>query len=115
MVLYAFSEIFVFVTFDVCLKSMRLKHSNCLSHFFDLNYRGLNLNFLRLVQLLIDGDVESNSGSSQNDCKSPPGRSKKIKETLKKFDLSESSNVASFPKAQKICLQFNTTSQPKQY
>ena len=36
--------------------------------------------FLKRVQLLIDGDVESNPGPTQNiDCKSPGGRSKKIK------------------------------------
>ena len=36
--------------------------------------------FLKCVQLLIDGDVESNPGPTQNiDCKSPGGRSKKIK------------------------------------
>ena len=74
-----FFAIFVFVTCDfVCLKSVRLKHRDCLSHFVDLNYRGLNLNFLRLAQLLIDGNVESNPGPTQNDCKSPHGRKKKI-------------------------------------
>ena len=32
-----------------------------------------------MAQLLIDGDIESNSGPTQNDCKSPHGRPKKIK------------------------------------
>ena len=80
MLLYAFFAIFVFVTFDVvCLKSVGLKHCDCLSHFLGLNYTGLNLNFLRLAQLLIDGDIESNPGPTQNDCRSPRGRPKKIK------------------------------------
>ena len=49
-----FFAIFVFVTFDVVyLKSVRLKHSDCLSLFLDVNYRGLNLNFLRLAQLMV--------------------------------------------------------------
>ena len=75
-----FFAIFVFVTFDVvCLKSVRLKHSDCLSHILDLNYRGLNLNFLKLAQLLIDGNVNSNPGPTQNECKSPRGCPKKIK------------------------------------
>ena len=92
-----FFAIFVFATlYVVCLKSVILKYSNCFSYFLDLNYRGLKLNFIRLVQLLIDGDVDSNPGPTQNDCKSPRGRPKKIKVfkgTPKKFDLSESSNV----------------------
>ena len=40
----------------------------CFSHFLELNFRGLNHNFLKLAPLLIDGDVESNPGSAQNDC-----------------------------------------------
>ena len=98
VLLYAFFAIFVFVTIDivslksVSLKSVRLKHSDCLSHFLELNYRGLSLNFLKLAQLLIDGDVESNPGSTQNDCTSPSGRPKKIRVfqgTTKTFDFSE--------------------------
>ena len=121
MLLYAFFAIFVFVTFDVvCLKSVGLKHCDCLSHFLGLNYTGLNLNFLRLAQLLIDGDIESNSGPTQNDCRSPRGRPKKIKVFKgipKKFDLSENNNVnaASSPKVQNVFFQCNTTSQLKQY
>ena len=102
---------FVFVTFDVVyLKSVRLKHSDCSSHFRDVNYRGLNLNFLRLAQLLTDVDVESNPGPTQNGCKSPRGREiKKIKVfkgTPKTFDLSKSSNVnvARSPKVQNVFL-----------
>ena len=80
MLLYAFLAILVFVTFDVvCLKSVSLKHCYCLSHFLGLNYTGLNLNFLRLAQLLIDGDIESNPGPTQNDWRSPRGRPKKTK------------------------------------
>ena len=76
-VIYAFFAIFVLVTFDVlCLKSVRLKHIDCFSYFLESNYRGLNL---KLAQLLIYGDIESNLGSRQNDCKSPRGCPKKIK------------------------------------
>ena len=101
-----FFPIFILVTFDVvCLKSVRFKHSDCLSHFFNLYYRPLNLNFLKLAQRLTDGDLESNPEPTQNDCKSPRGRPKKIKifkGTLKKFDLSGNSNVnvASYPMIQ---------------
>ena len=112
ILLYAFLAIILFITFDVvCLKSVRLKHNDCLSDFLNLNYRGLNNNFLILAQLLIDGDVEVNLGPTQNDCKSPHERPKKIKVfkgTPKKFDLSESSNVkvVSSPKVQNFF--FNT-------
>ena len=72
-----------------------------------LNYRGLNLNFLKLAQLLIDSDEESNPGPTQNDCKSPRGRPKKIrvfKGTARKFDLSENINinVASYPNVKSV-------------
>ena len=68
------------VTIDVVyINLVKFKHidSSCL--FIELNYRGFNLNFLKLKQLLIDGDVESNPGPTQNNCKSPVGRPKKIK------------------------------------
>ena len=69
-----FFAIFVFVTFDIVyLKSVRPKHSDSSSHFLDVN-----LNFRRLAQLLIDGNVESNPGPTQNDCKSPRGRPKEL-------------------------------------
>ena len=87
-----FFAIFVLVTVDVvCVKSVRLKHIDCLYHFLQLNYRGL------LAQILIYGDKESNQGPTQNDFKSLYGRSKKMKVfkgTLKKFDLSENSNIS---------------------
>ena len=91
------------------MKLIRFKHSDCSSHFLDVNYKGLNLNFLRLAQLLIDSDAESNRGPTQNDCKSPHGRPKKIKVfkgTPKTFDLSKSSNVnvARSPKIQNVFL-----------
>ena len=67
-----------------------------MSYFFSayLNYLVLHFNkifrlfilefydssFLKRVQLLIDGDVESNPGHTENiDCKSPGRRPKKIK------------------------------------
>ena len=62
-----FFAIFILVTYDVCVKSVRLKHIDCLYHFLELNYLGLNLNFLKLAQLLIHGDMESNQGPTQND------------------------------------------------
>ena len=72
VLLYAFFAIFVLVTFDVlCLKSVRLNYIDCFFHFLEYNYRELNLNFLKLAHLLIDGDVESNPGPTQNDCNSP--------------------------------------------
>ena len=90
---------------------MRLKYSDCFFHFLEYNYRELNLNFLKLAHLLIDGDVESNPGPTQNDCNSPRGRPKKIrvfKRTAKKFDLSENINVniPSYPEVQNVF--FNT-------
>ena len=54
------------------------------------NYEGLSLNLSKRRQLLLDGDVESNPGPSQNHFKSPCGRPKKIKifrGTSKKIDL----------------------------
>ena len=98
---------------------MRLNHIDCFSHFLELIYRGLNPNLLKLAQLLIDGDVESNPWPTQNDFKFPRGRPNKIrvfKGTEKKFDLSEdiNVNVASYPKVQNVFFQYKTTSQPKQ-
>ena len=43
------------------------------------NYEGLNLNFSKRRQLLVDGDIYSNPGLSQNYHKSPCGCPKKIK------------------------------------
>ena len=67
-------------------------------HFLELNYRGYSLVFLKLKQLLIDGDIESNPGPTQDNCKSPVGYPKKIKvfkQTAKKCDLNETNlNVA---------------------
>ena len=57
---------------------------------------------------MIDGDVESNPGTTQNDCKSPCGRPKKKKRVFKgrakKFDYSENINVnsASYPNVQNV-------------
>ena len=85
---------------------VRFKHMDSSGHFLELNCRWYNLNFLKVKQLLIDCDIESNPVPSQNDCKSPVGCPKKIKVfkgTGKKCDLSENNvNVASGPKVQKI-------------
>ena len=92
----------------MCKHSFKHIDSSC--HFLELNYRRYNLNFLKLKQLLIDDDVESNPGPTQNDCKSPVGHPKKIKVfkgTARKCDLTENKvNVASDPKVQN-CF-FNT-------
>ena len=89
---------------------MRFKHINSSYHFLELNCRGHNLNFLTLKQLLIDVDIESNPGPTENYFKSPVGCPKKIKvfkRTVKKCDLSENNvNFASDPKVQS-CF-FNT-------
>ena len=103
--------IILLVTIDVFyINSVRLKYIDSSCHFLELNYRGYNLYFLKLKQLLINGEIESNPWPTQNDCKSPVGLPKKIKVfkgTAKKCDLSENNvNVASGPKIQN-CF-FNT-------
>ena len=89
---------------------MRFKHIDSSYHFLELNYRGYNLDFLKLKQLFIDGDIESNPEPTQNNCKSPLGRPKKIKVfkgTGKKCDLNENNVIlASGPKVQNYF--FNT-------
>ena len=67
--------------------SVRFKHINCSSHFV-FNYRGFNLNFLKLAQILIDGDIYSNLSPAQNDYRSPCGWPKEMKVFKPKaFDL----------------------------
>ena len=54
------SALFMLVTIDVVyVNTVRFKHIDSSCHFLELNYRGYNLNFLKLKQLPIDGDVES--------------------------------------------------------
>ena len=94
------------------VNTVTFKYINSSCCFLELNYRGCNLNFFKLKQLLIDGDIESNPGPTQNDCKSSVGRPKKIKVfkgTAKKCDVTENKvNVASDPKVQNCFLiQFN--------
>ena len=87
----------------VYVNSIRFKQTDSSCHFVEVIYRGLNLNFLILKQLPIDGNIESNPWPTQNDFKSPVGLPKKMKVfkgTSKKCDLSENNvNVASNPKA----------------
>ena len=114
ILLHAFFALFMLVTIDVVyVNTLRFKHIDSSCHFLELNYRRYNLNFLKLKQLLIDDDVESNPGPTQNDCKSPVGRPKEIKVfkgTARKCDLTENKvNVASDPKAQN---RFFNTIQP---
>ena len=78
--LHVIFGLFLLVTIDVVYKnSARFKYINSSCHFLELNYRGYNLNFLKLKQLLIDGDVESNSGPTQSECNFPSRHPKKIK------------------------------------
>ena len=105
ILLHAFFALFLLLTIDfVYVNTVRFKHNNSSCHFLELNYGGYNLNFLKLKQLLIDGDIKSNPGPTQNDCKSLVGRPKKIKVfkgTAKNCDLAENKvNVASDPKVQ---------------
>ena len=93
------------VTIDfVYVNTVRFQHIDSSYHFLELLYKGYNLNFLKLKELLTDGDIESNPGPTQNDCKSPVGCPKKIKVfkgTAEKCDLTENKvNVASDPKVQ---------------
>ena len=72
ILLHAFFELLMLEKIDVVyVNTVRFKHIDSSCHFLELNYRGYNLNFLKLKQLLVDGDVESNPGPTQNDCKSP--------------------------------------------
>ena len=74
----ALFALFLLVTIDVVyINWVRFKHIDSSCHFPELNYR--RFNFLKLKQLLIDGDIESNPGPTQNDCKSPVGCPNKIK------------------------------------
>ena len=83
---------FILVTIDlVYVNSVRFKHINCPYCFLELNYRSFNLK-----QRLIDEDIESNPGPTQNDCKPLVGRPRKIKVfkgTKKNCGLSENINV----------------------
>ena len=112
VLLYAFFALFILVKIgNVYVNLVKFKHIYSSCHLLELNYRGGgDLNFLKLKQLLIDGDIESNAWPTKNDCKSPVGWPKKIKVfkvTTKKCDLSENNiNVASDPKVQN-CF-FNT-------
>ena len=111
MLLHAFFALFMLITIDVVyVNTVRFMHIDSSCYFLELNYRGYNLNFFKLKQLPIDGDVEPSSGPTQNDCKSSVGCPKKIKKfkrTAKKCDLTENKvNVASDPKVQN-CF-FNT-------
>ena len=95
--------LFLLVTIDVVyVNSVRFKHIDSSCHFLELNDIGCNLIF-KLKQLLLDSDIQSNPGHTQNDCKSSVRRPVKIKmlKGTKKCDLSENNvNVASDPRLQ---------------
>ena len=83
----------------VYVNSTRFKHVGSSCHFLELNCKRLYLYFLKLKQLLTDGDIESSSELTQNDSKSPVGHQKKIKifkGTSKKCDLNKSNVIANF-------------------
>ena len=68
-----------------------------------VKWHRVQLNFLKLKQLLLDSDIQSNPGHTQNDCKSSVRRPVKIKmlKGTKKCDLSENNvDVASDPRLQ---------------
>ena len=101
-----------------CLLLMRFKYINYSFHFHELDYRGLSLNFLRLKQLLIDGNKESNPGPTQNLCKSPVGRLKKIKclnEQQKSVVLVKTMVMLLVIQMYKLFFQYNSTSHLRQY
>ena len=120
ILLHALFALFLLVTVDVFyVNTVKFKHIDTSCHFLESNYRGYNLNFLKLKQLLIDGDIESNPGPTQNDCKSPVGCPKKIKVCKgrsKKCDFSENNvNVGSGPIVQNCFFSIQSTSQPRHY
>ena len=70
ILLHAIFALIILVTTDVVyVNSVRFKHIDSSCHFLKLNYRGLNLDLLKLKQLLLDGDTVSNPGPTQIDCK----------------------------------------------
>ena len=66
------------------------KSVGCLCYLLLSNYEGLNLNLHKRRQLLVDGDVDSNPGPSQNYYKSPCGG------TPKKIDLVSDNGKVDF-------------------
>ena len=74
ILLHVYFALFLLVIINVVyVNSVRFKHIDTSCHFIELNYRGYNLNFLKLKQLLIDADIESNPGPTKNNCRSPVG------------------------------------------
>ena len=74
ILLHVLFALFLLVIINVVyVNSVRFKHIDTSCHFFELYYRGHNLNFLKLKQLLIDADIESNPGPTKNNCRSPVG------------------------------------------
>ena len=107
-----FFALFVLTTFDVVyVNSVRFRQKDCSCHFLELNYRGLNLNFLKLAQLFIDGDIESNPEPTQKSLSGHSVKIKLFKRASKKCDFIENIyfNVASDPKIQN---SFLNTIQP---
>ena len=90
ILLRALFGLFLLVTINIVyINSVRFKRIDSPWDFLELYCRGYNLYFLKLKQL-IDVDIESNPGPSQNECKSPVGYLKKMKAfkgTVKKLIL----------------------------
>ena len=93
ILLHALFALFLLVVIDPCfVNSVRFKRIDYSCHFLELHHRVYNLNFLKLEQLCIDSDVESNPV---------------FKGTAINCDLSENNvNVASDPKVKNSL--FNT-------
>ena len=94
---------------------MRFKHINCPYCFLELNYRSFNLK-----QRLIDEDIESNPGPTQNDFKSPGGRPRKIKVfkgTKKKIVVLVETLMLMFLviSGHNIFFKYNSTSELRHY
>ena len=71
------SALFMLVTIDVVyVNTVRFKHIDSSCYFFQLNCRGYNL---KLKQLLIDGDIESNPGPTQMIVNLQLGSQRKLK------------------------------------
>ena len=74
ILLHTVFALFILVKIGVVyVNSASFKHVHYFGDFLELNYNSLNLNFLKLKQLLIDGSIVSNRGPTKNDSESPVG------------------------------------------
>ena len=96
---------------DVYLNSVWFKDIDSSCHFLELNCRGLNLDFLKLKQLLLGGHIVSNPESTQNDCKSPVGHLKFLKEQQKSVVIMKTMLMLLVNEKYKLFFQYSSTSQ----